>query len=813
MKLPPSFAEPADRSGRTPERLRHVSLIAGAMVALLVLAGNAWLQWRHAGQIRETARYVAGTHDLEAELNRLQSMVLGMESGSRGFVLSGDASYLKPFESGLLGIPGQYSKLTQLIRDPAQREVLRDLRNLIDQRIAIAQRTVTLRRTAGFAAAQALVASGAGEDSMDRIRSEFERIQDTQTALLMTRLAQAESEADMVPLVIVLQTGLGILLLGLIFALLLREAGRHRRSNHALAATMKLAQEANAAKDAFLSTMSHELRTPLNGLLGMLELFELSELDGKQRETLAIARDSGRGMVRIIDDYLDLTKIEAGKLQVRPEPVSIAVILRQVVNSCQVLASTKALALRTNVDSRISPAHLADALRLGQVLGNFVSNAIRFTDRGGVEVRAELLAVVAGVETIRLSVRDSGIGMSPDAQARLFEPFEQANWDTTRLYGGTGLGLAISRRLVEIMGGSIAVESAPDAGTTISATLALPVAPDAARAADSGSAELFGDEPNSAAAIGAVSRAEDSALMWSETAPAAGMAAAPLVLAVDDHPVSRLLIERQLQTLGMRVRTATDGDKALALWRHEEFAMLVTDCNMPEMDGYTLARSIRRIEAEEGRSRMPIVACTANVLPGVVAQCQAADMDDVIAKPTALSALRAALSNCLLRTTPFSATGMPGRANDAAAAANSTASAEQEPAPAGQQPAPEQKPPARVAQSPAPAIDRRVLRDETGDDEAFALEMLRRFRACLPERVAQLETHFEAGDLVRIAAESHRFRGAAAIVGASALTAVCADIESAAEAGDRSQLGALRIAFALEARRALDQLARECIAA
>jgi signal transduction histidine kinase/CheY-like chemotaxis protein/HPt (histidine-containing phosphotransfer) domain-containing protein len=520
------------------------------------------------------------------------------------------------------------------------------------------------------------------------------------------------------------------------------------------------AEQANAAKDVFLATMSHEIRTPMTGLLGMLELLSLSKLSREQSETLAVAHDSGLALGRIIDDILDHAKIAAGKLAITPEPVSLVQLLQRNVNTYMAVASRKGLTLRQMVDPRISPALMADPLRLLQVLSNLVSNAIKFTQEGYVEVRAEFVSRVADLETVRLLVKDTGIGMGPEVQARVFQPFEQAGIDTERLYGGTGLGLAISRRLAQMMGSDVVIESAPGMGTTMSATLTLPIT------------QSVRPQPVSLVPVAPLWQAAAQLSTLSTDVKVGQKAAAPQgpwVLAVDDNPTNRLLIERQLIALGMRVRTAADGQEALALWRTGAFALVVTDCNMPHMDGYALTRALRAGEAEVGQQRTPILGWTANALPDTLRNCQGAGMDDVLTKPSELSVLRATLAKWL---------------PDLSAQANVPVASPVD----------------------ASVIDLKLLRQAYADDPEALRDMLPSIRQALLKQIPEVNQAIQSGDLEAIQRASHKIKGAASMIGAQALQAVCARMEDTTGRGDASGLPELKKLFALEAQRVMDAL-------
>ncbi|ANM32325.1 hypothetical protein ABI59_17345 [Acidobacteria bacterium Mor1] len=377
-----------------------------------------------------------------------------------------------------------------------------------------------------------------------------------------------------------------------------------------------VAEEASFAKGRFVATISHELRTPLNGIIGTLDCLLDTELGDEQQELADIMRGSSSALLAIVNDVLDLSKIEAGAMTLEKVPFDLLVLAGEVRDMFRATARAKGIALRIDLARDLAGLRRGDPARLRQVLANLLSNAVKFTAKGHVELR-----IYPGPgDHIAFSVTDTGIGIPESALERIFEQFRQADDSTTRCYGGTGLGLSICKELIGLMGGAFSVDSEVGVGSKFHFEVPLP--------------------------------ADTSIQSVEEQAQLAGDEVLPFrhVLVVDDNPINRVVAQKTLARLGIETTVAVDGDEAIHLIASRSFDLVFMDCSMPHMDGFQATRVIRSMSG--ACSRVPIVAMTALVTDDARRRCLDAGMNDFLAKPIQLEAIRRSLHRLAERSEP-----------------------------------------------------------------------------------------------------------------------------------------------------------------
>jgi PAS domain S-box-containing protein len=384
-----------------------------------------------------------------------------------------------------------------------------------------------------------------------------------------------------------------------------RDVTERNRAAAELAAARDAAVEASSMKSAFLANISHEIRTPMNGVLGMTQLLLDSPLDADQRSLAEHLASSGELMVGLINEILDISKIEAGQLQLELNDFSLRESIATACAATHRQAVAKGIDLVQEIDPALPSLSRGDGRRLHQILLNLIVNAVKFTGEGRIVVRATVASQHGAASTVRIEVIDPGIGIEPSQIKNMFEPFTQADASTTRKYGGTGLGLAISRELIELMGGTIGATSEPGNGSTFWIELLLyePATTPAG--------------PLAPLEVGGAAQPQ-----WST---------APFVLVVEDSPVNQIVVVRTLERCGCRTDVAHNGRQALEMLSKQHYDAVLMDCQMPEMDGYEATAALRA--RENGGPRTPVIAMTAHAMQGDREQCLDAGMDDYLSKP------------------------------------------------------------------------------------------------------------------------------------------------------------------------------------
>ncbi|NQZ87598.1 MAG: CHASE3 domain-containing protein [Colwellia sp.] len=624
-------------------------IIMGAMLPIVMLCIISSVFYISLQRQAETTRWVEHTHKVIAEAHHLIKLLVDMETGERGFLITGTNHFLEPFNKGIVLWNKSMPLLKVLVLDNAEQVRKLDEIELLQKKwlteaanIEISTRKLVENSTeVTIDDVRILIENETGKNIIDKIRWLKDAFVLVEENLLVLRLKEQKKSAENTLVIIVLGTLFGSVLSGLFVFYLSKsiignlnklmagvkyiESGNFSHSininakdefqrlgsafnqmRDTLEKSINTMESAVQSKGDFLANMSHEIRTPMNGVLGMLTLLEDTQLDDEQHEYIENIRLCGDGLMVVINDILDISKLEAGRLHLETLPFDLRKTIKECCYLLDVQASNKRLNISTIIDNKVPDTLIGDKLRIRQILLNILNNAIKFTDKGTIYLSVKVESHIADQYLLSFTIVDQGIGISPEDQLKLFKPFSQVDNSITRKYGGTGLGLIICAKLIKQMNGEISVESEKGKGTTFTFHLPLTKTESIIK-------------KSTAQRISRLS----SEVKLSDIYPIK-------ILLAEDNNINQVIAKKLFQKLGYSIDLAKNGIEAITAVYENKYDMVFMDMQMPSMDGVTATKAIIK---EQPQNHPYIVAMTANVLPQDRKKCFDAGMEYFVGKP------------------------------------------------------------------------------------------------------------------------------------------------------------------------------------
>lgn len=576
----------------------------GFLIALLSLIAVGAISYYSLSSFRDIRKNEIRTRRFLTELENVNSYFKDIEAGQYAYVLTGDITYLEPYKNARILINDVLLALMHEYEYEDETKI-QNLKILLDRQSELAAQVIRLRKQQGRKAARQSPAMEAGKNTADAIRQLILQLKIEKTKIYGLQASEADIDADWAILFIIFGNLLALSFLVTAVLLLNRDIGKLKDTQNQLNKAIDRANQAHKKEEQFLANMSHEIRTPMNAIIGMTNLILNTSLEPKQKSYLKAIRQSSDNLMVIINEILDFSKITAGKIEFERVHFNLSDIFYGLYNTFKIKADEKGLKITPIIDENLPDTVIGDPAKLNQVLVNLIGNSIKFTSQGGIDIMAKLLVRDEDDLLIEFSVKDTGIGIPQDKLATIFEDFAQAASDTSRKFGGTGLGLSISKKIVELQGGKIRVESKQGQGSVFSFSLPF----------RAGTEKIEKKELNRKA-----SAQELHGLK---------------ILLVDDNEFNQVVAVDTLNTLirSLTIDVAENGRAAIEkLKTVKGYDLILMDVQMPEMNGYEATRLIREGVVPTYRE-IPIIAMTASATKPEIDRCFESGMTDFVSKP------------------------------------------------------------------------------------------------------------------------------------------------------------------------------------